>query len=109
MSRHSPTSGESEQHLILFVAGDSPRSSRARANLERALDSAGMGDIAPREIDLLREPEQAVVHGLFATPALLRTGEGRSPAVLYGDLSDRDSLMRFLADLAGSGARAAGS
>lgn len=99
MSRQAAISGETEPNLILFVAGDSPRSSRARTNLQNSLESAGMGDTTVREIDLLREPEQAVAHGLLATPALLRAAEGDSRTILYGDLSDRDSLMRFLGDL----------
>lgn len=102
MSRQATTSEGAAQHIILFIAGDSPRSRRARANLASALQHAGLGDIRPREIDLLREPDQAIVHGLFATPALLRTDDGSSIAVLYGDLSDRDSLMRFLGELAGT-------
>lgn len=99
MSRQAAISGATGPYLILFVADDSPRSSRARTNLKNALESAGMGDTTAREIDLLQGPEQAVAHGLFATPALLRAAEGGSRAILYGDLSDRDSLMRFLEDL----------
>lgn len=101
MSRQSTKGGETGQQLILFIAGKSPRSLRARANLASALENAGMAETRPREIDLLQEPQQAVTHGLFATPALLRTDSERSRAVLYGDLSDRDSLLRFLAAFSG--------
>lgn len=96
MSRKSPPERKDGQQLILFVAGDSPRSRRARSNLASALEDVGMTDIRPREIDLLQEPDQAVTHGLLATPALLLADEERFGAVLYGDLSDHDSLMRFL-------------
>lgn len=102
MSRQATTSKATAQHVILFIAGDSPRSRRARANLASALAHADMDENRLREIDLLREPDQAIAHGLFATPALLRTDDHGPCAVLYGDLSDRDSLMRFLDDLSGT-------
>ena len=84
--------------LILFVAGDAPRSRRARANLAAALDAAGR-ERQPREIDVLADPGAALRFGMFATPALVRPDPaGGAPAVLYGDLSDRARLERFLAE-----------
>lgn len=85
--------------LILFVTADSPRSRRARVNLARALQQAGLEAGAPREINLLEEPGKAVEHGIFATPALLDTVNPDNPAVIYGDLSDEAGLQRFLAGL----------
>lgn len=75
--------------LTLFVAGDSPRSRRARANLGRALVAAGPA----REVDLLATPQEAFRYGLFASPALVLTdAQGRPQSVLYGDLSDEPAL-----------------
>ncbi|MEQ6918184.1 hypothetical protein [Halomonas aquatica] len=81
--------------LILFVTDGAPRSGRARDNLSAALIQKGL-DGWPREIDLLKEPGQALAFGMFATPALLRIGADGPKAVLYGDFSDTGSLMRFL-------------
>lgn len=98
MSQKSTPANLLSRHLILFVTGDAPRTRRARRNLAAALSEAGL-DGWPREIDLLEEPRQALDFGMFATPALLRTGEQRPRAVLYGDLSDEATLSQFLGEL----------
>lgn len=84
------------QELILFIAGDAPRSQRARANLAAALGRAVQDTPRLREIDVLCEPVAAIEHGIFATPALVRPQSHGASAVLYGDLSDASGLNRFL-------------
>lgn len=104
MSRQHAGGEEDVEQLILFVAGDSPRSRRARSNLAQALQQAGLAHLRPREIDLLVEPEHAVTYAMLATPALLRAAAGGGvQAVIYGDLSNNDTLMRFLSDCTGEG------
>ena len=98
MNQDTAVTNPLSQRLVLFVTDDAPRSSRARHNLSAALRQAGL-EGWPREIDLLKEPGQAIAFGMFATPALLRTGENGPKAVLYGDFSDVASLMRFLSEL----------
>lgn len=90
------------EQLILAITGDAPRSRRARANLQRAIQSMG-ADLAPREIDLLEEPEQSLTYGILATPALVHVKDGSCDGVLYGDLSDEVRLTRFLKDLLDNG------
>jgi len=84
--------------LLLFVAGDSPRSRRARERLVAALEARGLDAGAVELIDTLREPAAALRHRIFATPAL--TANPPTDAVLYGDLADDEPLQRFLAGLA---------
>lgn len=86
------------QRLILFVTGDAPRTRRARSNLSSALARNGL-DGWPREIDLLKDPGEAIAFGMFATPALLRADDMLDKAVLYGDLSDERALRQFLEEL----------
>ncbi len=85
--------------LTLFVTGTAPRSQRARANLARMLEHMGRSDLQYYEVDMLEQPEQGLTHSVFATPTLLKTTEDGEISVLYGDLSERDRLHRFLADL----------
>jgi circadian clock protein KaiB len=85
--------------LILFLTGEAPRSRRAHRNLTAALEAAGLGDTPAREIDLLREPEQAIDFVIFATPALMGIDKAGNRSVLYGDLSDAPSLALFLSTL----------
>ncbi|MBK5929619.1 hypothetical protein CCR82_03475 [Halochromatium salexigens] len=87
----------SPRNLKLFVTGDAPRSKRARANLAEALERIGLDPDAVPEIDLSADPVQTLTFGIFATPALLRTSEAGDTEVLYGDLSERRALERFLA------------
>ncbi|MFP4061232.1 MAG: hypothetical protein ACOC26_02395 [Halochromatium sp.] len=94
---HSAGARLSPHRLTLFVTGDAPRSQRARANLAEALAQAGLDAEATREIDLTADPAQTLVYGIFATPALLRMSETGEAEVLYGDLSERRVLERFLA------------
>ncbi|EWH00504.1 circadian clock KaiB family protein [Halomonas sp. BC04] len=85
--------------LILFVTGEAPRSRRAHLNLTAALEASGIGDVQPREIDLLVEPQEAIDFGIFATPALMHIDASGTRRVLYGDLSDEHSLRDFLSAL----------
>lgn len=83
-------------HVTLFVTGDAPRSRRARANLARVLEADG-GDMAEvTEIDLLSAPQQALDHGIFASPALMITTADGDVSLMYGDLSDEGRVARFL-------------
>lgn len=96
MNTHSGSAAESPHALTLFVAGDAPRSRRARANLAAALARLGLDPATTREIDLTADPAQTLAFGIFATPALLRTSTVGEPEVLYGDLSEGPALERFL-------------
>ena len=99
MTRGAEALADSGKRLILFVTGDAPRSCRARENLAAALRDLEIGDVEPTEIDLVEQPAQTLVYGIFATPALLRPRATGKPEVLYGDLSERKALERFLAGL----------
>lgn len=83
-------------HLTLFVTGDAPRSRRARANLARALEANGGDTAEVAEVDLLSAPQQALDHGIFASPALMIMPAEGEASVMYGDLSDEGRLVRFL-------------
>lgn len=84
--------------LLLLVAGESPRSRRARMALQEALAEQGIDRSCLETVDVLAAPETTLEHGVFATPALLLYQGGRL-STLYGDLSDRARLTGFLAAL----------
>jgi circadian clock protein KaiB len=83
--------------LTLFVTGDAPRSRRARANLSDAIRRAGGDADAVCEVDLLRQPQQGLAYGIFATPALMLERRTGAPELLYGDLSDSERVQAFVA------------
>jgi circadian clock protein KaiB len=89
----SEVAAEAEQwHLRLYVAGQSPKSLRAFANLmqicEEHLDSRYDVEI----VDLLENPQLAAGDEIVAIPTLVR----RLPAPMrkiIGDLSDSDRVL----------------
>lgn len=84
--------------LTLFVAGDSPRSLRARRNLERTMAEMALERIPVRTVDVMVNPSETVSQAIFATPALvLDGGDGRQ--VLIGDLSEDAALRELLGRL----------
>lgn len=82
--------------LLLLVSGRAPRSQRARANLRLALADAGLEGLEVREVDVLMLPSVAVELRVFSTPALVCVHADGADGVLYGDLSKRDVVVRFL-------------
>jgi circadian clock protein KaiB len=90
----SPPMGEEPElwHLRLYVAGQSPKSLRAFANLvqmcEEHLDSRYDIEV----VDLLENPQLAAGDEIVAIPTLVR----RLPAPMrkiIGDLSDSDKVL----------------
>jgi circadian clock protein KaiB len=81
--------------LRLFVAGGSPDSTIAIANLG-ALFPDGKGEAVEIEIvDVQRDPARAARDGIMLTPTLLKLSP--SPACrILGNLKNRDALLRLL-------------
>ena len=96
MTDSTPPSDDRAATLILFVAGDSPRSRRARERLRKSLAAHGRDPDGYREIDLLKHPESIIEHRVFAAPTLLHCTPGGEPETLYGDLADSGQLSRIL-------------
>ncbi|MEX2517137.1 MAG: circadian clock KaiB family protein [Gammaproteobacteria bacterium] len=97
MNAESQPEARSGAHLVLFITGDSPRSQRARGNLEQALNQLAIDGVLAEVVDLLSQPEQVIKYGVFATPALMNASQSGNPQILYGDLSNTDRLLKFLA------------
>ena len=78
-------------HLRLYVAGQSPKSLRAFANLKRLCDDHLAGHYEIEIVDLVENPSQARTDDILAIPTLVR----RLPAPLrkiIGDLSDTERV-----------------
>ena len=79
-------------HLRLYVAGQSPRSLSAFANLRALCEAHLAGRYAIEVIDLEEHPSLARTDDILAVPTLVR----RLPPPLrriIGDLSDADRVM----------------
>jgi circadian clock protein KaiB len=93
------TTPEDHWKLRLYIAGDSPKSRVALANLRRLCDEHLKGQFEIEVIDLMREPMLAKTHQIVAIPTLIRKVPEPIKRVI-GDLSDSDKALVAL-DLTG--------
>ena len=78
--------------LRLYVAGQTPRSLAAFANLKKICDEHLPGEYEIEVIDLLKEPQLAAGDQILAIPTLVR----KLPAPIkkiIGDLSNMERLL----------------
>jgi circadian clock protein KaiB len=79
-------------HLRLYVAGQTPKSVTAFANLKKLCEEYMQGQYHIEIIDLLQQPELAQQDKILAIPTLVR----RLPPPIrqiIGDLSDREKVL----------------
>jgi circadian clock protein KaiB len=84
--------GREVWHLRLYVAGQSPKSLRAFANLKDLCDEHLTGRYELEVIDLVEQPARARADDILAIPTLVR----RLPAPLrkiIGDLSNTERVL----------------
>ena len=80
--------------LLLFVAGDSPQSRQAIANLDQIVGRSGT-DAQITVVDLFDNPDAAIERDILAIPTLIRDSPPPSFRII-GDLSDRDRVWSML-------------
>ena len=78
--------------LRLYIAGQTPRSTKAISNIQRICERELKGRYDLEIIDIYQEPERAKGEQLFALPTLIK----KLPAPLrriIGDLSDTEKVL----------------
>ena len=83
---------DDQYNLRLYVAGQTPKSLAAIANLKRLCETYLLGRYSVEIIDLIDEPHLAVMDQIFALPTLVR----RLPKPLkriIGDLSKTERVL----------------
>ena len=86
---------ERELSLRLFVAGDSPDSAIAVANLKALFPDREDSPVEIEIVDVRREPARAARDAIMVTPTLLKLSP--SPACrILGNLKNRDALLHLL-------------
>jgi circadian clock protein KaiB len=78
--------------LRLYVAGDSPKSKTALANLQRLCEAHLAGRYEIEVIDLKTRPELAKVHQILALPTLIRKLPEPVKRII-GDLSNSERAL----------------
>ena len=89
--KHEETDGK-VWNLRLYIAGDSPKSRLALANLERMCERHLPGRYKIDVIDLVKTPELAKAHQILAIPTLVREVPEPIKRVI-GDLSDESKAL----------------
>ena len=87
-----PAAIDAEFVLRLYVAGQTPRSQRAVANMQRICADPLKGRYRLEVIDLYQQPQLAEGEQIVAVPALIK----RLPAPLrmvIGDMSDTERVL----------------
>ena len=82
-------------HLRLYVAGQSPKSLHALANLKRLCEERLPGHYEIEVVDLVEQPQRAQADDILAIPTLVR----RRPPPLRKVIGDLSDTARVLADL----------
>lgn len=81
--------------LVLYVAGQTPKSLSAIANLERICSDHLPGRYRVEVVDLRKSPQLAREHNIIAIPTLVR--ELPTPIrKIIGDLSDSEKVLVHL-------------
>ena len=81
--------------LRLFIAGDSPDSSMAVANLKALFPNGASSQVEIEIVDVQREPARGARDGIIVTPTLLKVSPAPACRVL-GNLKNREALSRLL-------------
>lgn len=89
---HSEDIKPSGRKLILYVAGETPKSVAAITNLRRLTEEHLPGQYEVEVIDLRKSPQLAKEHSIVAIPTLVR--ELPVPIrKIIGDLSDLEKVL----------------
>jgi len=78
--------------LTLYVAGQTPKSVTALANLRRICEEHLEGKYRIHVVDLLKDPKLAQVHQIVAIPTLVR-GIPQPFRKIIGDLSSTERVL----------------
>ncbi len=90
-----PLGSTPRTRVVLYLAGQSPNSSAARANLRGALSQFPDHAIDVELIDVLTDPARSLRDGVLVTPMLVKIAPLPERRIL-GNLRDRRALLDAL-------------
>jgi len=81
--------------FCLFIAGTSPRSSRAIANVRKLCTNLPSGVCNLIVVDILQQPQTAKENQIVVVPTLIKKLPGPIRRFV-GDMSNEDEILRIL-------------
>jgi circadian clock protein KaiB len=91
-TKHPPQATSERWSLRLYVAGQTPRSLAALANLKRFCEETIPGEYDIEIIDLIKDPSRAANDQIIAIPTLVRKLPEPIRKII-GDLSNTDRVL----------------
>ena len=91
-SKSSKKGNPDHWNLRLYVAGQTPKSISAIANLRRFCEEHLSGRYTIEVVDLLEDPKLARTHDIVAIPTLVRALPAPMRKII-GDLSNREKVL----------------
>jgi circadian clock protein KaiB len=92
VTREEGGSASEARRLVLYVAGETPKSVAAIRNLERICREHPDSSFEVEVIDLKKDPRLAREHGIIAIPTLVRSLPVPIRKII-GDLSDTEKVL----------------
>ncbi len=91
-SNSNPKTGNSAWQLRLYVAGQTPKSLVAFANLKKICEEHLKGEYTIEVVDLSQQPHLAIDDSIIALPTLVRKLPPPMKKII-GDLSDTEKVL----------------
>ena len=83
--------------LRLYIAGSSPRSQQAVANVRKLCENSLLGNCDLKIIDVFQQPQAAKEDQIIAVPTLIKKLP-RPVRIFIGDMSNKDEILRALGE-----------
>lgn len=78
--------------LYLYIAGSSPRSQQAVANVRNLCENSLAGNYKLKVVDIFQQPQAAKEDQIIAVPTLIK--KSPKPVRLFiGDMSNKDDIL----------------
>jgi circadian clock protein KaiB len=78
--------------FILYIAGNSPNSVQALANLKAICDDHFQNQHQLEIVDVLIEPERGLNDGIFVAPTLVKL-EPKPKKIIFGNLTSTSKVL----------------
>ena len=88
-------SAQTTYDFCLYIAGSSPRSSRAVANVRKLCANLLSGFCNLEVVDILQQPQAAKENQIIVVPTLIKK-KPRPIRRFIGDMSNEDEILRIL-------------
>lgn len=88
-------STQAPYELCLYIAGSSPRSQQAVANVRKLCENSLLGSYDLKVVDVFQQPQAAKDDQIIAVPTLIKK-KPKPVRIFIGDMSNEDEILLAL-------------